>query len=215
MLDGIRFTVGNDVPGHLAAYTQGNDVTLSADGAGYGWFVDATPDRHEEFAARADGYSFTAAGMESARRLDLLTVLIHEIGHVLNVGHSQSNDVMSNMLPPSERRLPNAQDALHLQYLAGIRHYTPPTVPLTRVWQPETAHSALTNSDFAQGLHGWRQAGAVRADNGSVWLHEVSDSHTRIAQAFRLNAKQKVLGFTRLTCRRICRSRAAYHFQSL
>ena len=196
VLDGIRFTVSNDVPGHLAAYTQGNDVTLSADGAGYGWFVDATPDRHEEFAARADGYSFTAAGMESARRLDLLTVLIHEIGHVLNVGHSQSNDVMSNMLPPGERRLPNAQDALHLQYLAGIRHYTPPTVPLTRVWQPETVNSVLTNSNFAQGLHGWRQTGAVQADNGGVWLHEASDGHTRLAQAFRLNAKQKVLGFT-------------------
>ena len=196
VLDGIRFTVSNDVPGHLAAYTQGNDVTLSADGAGYGWFVDTTPDRHEEFAARADGYSFTAAGMKAARRLDLLTVLIHEIGHVLNVGHSQSNDVMSNMLPPGERRLPNAQDALHLQYLAGIRHYTPPTVPLTRVWQPETVNSVLTNSNFAQGLHGWRQTGAVQADNGGVWLHEASDGHTRLAQAFRLNAKQKVLGFT-------------------
>lgn len=42
VLDTTQITIGN-LPAGVAGQSQGNQITLSADGAGWGWFVDATP----------------------------------------------------------------------------------------------------------------------------------------------------------------------------
>ncbi len=76
-------------------------ITVDADASGYGWYVDTTPGNSSEFG-RGRGHG-TAAGA-----VDLLTVLTHELGHL--VGHSEifgdSNDVMGIALPVGVRRLP-------------------------------------------------------------------------------------------------------------
>jgi hypothetical protein len=60
-------------------------ILLDRDAAGYGWSLDIWPQA-------------TAAG----GRVDLLSVLAHELGHILNFGH----DVMAEALGVGERRLP-------------------------------------------------------------------------------------------------------------
>jgi hypothetical protein len=75
--------------------------------AGWGWFVDATPMVDEEVFA--SGYS---AGQVGAR-MDLLTVLTHELGHVLGLDDdyaaSYSAGVMYGLLDVGQRRMPEVQ----------------------------------------------------------------------------------------------------------
>ena len=63
--------------------------------AGQGWFVDTTPATAEEFMVAADG------------QIDLLTVLLHELGHLLGFHHAADSDaLMAELLEAGSRRLP-------------------------------------------------------------------------------------------------------------
>jgi parallel beta-helix repeat protein len=58
-------------------------VTLSADATGNGWFVDGTPLADEEFAPGAPGSPLVALpGSPAAGKEDLLTAVLHEMGHL-------------------------------------------------------------------------------------------------------------------------------------
>jgi hypothetical protein len=58
-------------------------VTLSADAAGHGWFADGTPLADEEFAPGGPGSPLVALpGSPAAGKEDLLTAVLHEMGHL-------------------------------------------------------------------------------------------------------------------------------------
>jgi hypothetical protein len=131
-LNQARFAVA-DLPTGWAARTEGTTVTLDTSGAGWGWFVDASPQDNAEFVpldptaspgAAAVGDWRAAPGSAAEGKLDLLTVLIHELGHVLGLPMPQSADgsapgqgahAMSQYLSPGQRRLPDAVDIAALQ----------------------------------------------------------------------------------------------------
>ncbi|MFY9260605.1 MAG: polymorphic toxin-type HINT domain-containing protein [Gallionella sp.] len=116
VLNRATFAVA-DLPFGMAGQTANNLITFDTIGAGWGWYVDAMPADQSEFQATAQATVFTAAATsEAANKLDLLTVLIHELGHVAGLLHTAAtNDVMSQYLVPSERRLPDAVDLAALQ----------------------------------------------------------------------------------------------------
>jgi Ca2+-binding RTX toxin-like protein len=94
----------------LLGETQGSVITLDDDAAGWGWFADPTPAASEEFRMLSDGtYQARSAG-DADGRVDLLTVINHEIGHLLGYAHGEdakaAADLMDARLAVGFRELP-------------------------------------------------------------------------------------------------------------
>jgi hypothetical protein len=58
-------------------------LTLDLDGNGLGWFIDSTPWDNSEFKTQNSEFNFRATpGSEAFGRYDLLTTILHEMGHL-------------------------------------------------------------------------------------------------------------------------------------
>jgi hypothetical protein len=96
--------------GFIIGHTAGQTILLDNAAAGFGWYLDPTPDANEEFLPTAETNVWQAKeDSDAAGRMDLLSVLLHEYGHALGLGHSEdSRDFMAANLLPGRRRLPSA-----------------------------------------------------------------------------------------------------------
>ncbi|MBI2481702.1 MAG: hypothetical protein HYV60_24565 [Planctomycetia bacterium] len=98
-----------DLPGlTLAAYSN-QTIYIDRDAAGWGWFVDLTPFEDEEFVSNPSQFSLRSVDESAAAlRVDLLTALLHEIGHSFGLQHSAATDdifaLLHETLSPSLRR---------------------------------------------------------------------------------------------------------------
>jgi hypothetical protein len=106
-------------------------VTLDATAAGYGWFVDANP-----------------VDSPALGRMDLLTVVGHELGHVLGLADVDPqvapNDLLTTTLDPGVRRLPlPSGDPVTLGIMESSQ--APPAAPAQ-----ETAAASLNPAASAQ-----------------------------------------------------------------
>src|SRR5262249_30750196 len=90
-----------------------NEVAISPDAAGYGWFVDGTPSQDEEVTTTTQGTALTApAGPPAAGKMDLLTVVLHEMGHLAGLPDQTSGTgLMAETLATGVRRT-DALDAI-------------------------------------------------------------------------------------------------------
>ena len=95
-----------DLPGDLLAVSGGSTIWLDANGAGHGWFVDSTPDENAEFEL-ING-ELRATQIDADQRIDLLTVLAHEFGHLLGREHDD-HGLMQDSLMRGVRRLPSSE----------------------------------------------------------------------------------------------------------
>lgn len=206
-----------DLPQGWAARTEGSTVTLDTRGAGWGWFVDTSAQDNTEFVAldpqaapgsAAQGDYLAAPGSAAEGRLDLLTVLIHELGHVLGLPMPQSADgsgttgahAMSQYLHPGQRRLPDVVDIAALQaagpqaYLGASQSVTTGTSVLSAPnMAPRPAQALQAVNPRLQtdtGLNGWSSTGTVQAQDAGPGtsnrfvLQENAASQTRLSQAF-------------------------------
>jgi Ca2+-binding RTX toxin-like protein len=86
----------------------GAAVLIDLDAAGWGWFVDATPYNDVEFGLSLSDVEKMALETSPAfGRMDLLTVVTHELGHVLGFNDLDPNAgaLMSGTLEAGTRRL--------------------------------------------------------------------------------------------------------------
>lgn len=111
ILAGVDVRLADLDPGQLGR-TSGSTVWIDRDAAGQGWFVDLTPSDDDEFDDILAGAMLAAEGGDAAGRYDLLSVVAHELGHVLGLDHGHSEQglsaLMSAQLSPGMRTIPAA-----------------------------------------------------------------------------------------------------------
>ena len=82
------------LPGNVlgASAPGSSQIWLDTNAAGYGWNVDATP--------TADSEINRQSAIGNWQSVDLLTVLAHELGHVIGRDHDDDHDVMDAFIVP-------------------------------------------------------------------------------------------------------------------
>jgi len=105
-----------DLPDDELGLASADAVVIDRDAAGAGWYVDPTPYDDREFSGgRARGLA--------GRGVDLLTVVLHELGHVRGLGHNDvMGDPMGETVAVGERRVPEGPATDHTQFVSGPLH---------------------------------------------------------------------------------------------
>jgi parallel beta-helix repeat protein len=107
LLDSIHVVVA-DLPGSQLGLATLDTIFIDLDAAGHGWFVDPTPEADEEFIPGAAG-ALRAIDPRAVDRIDLLTVVSHELGHAMGLedADSASETLMGGILQTGVRRHPS------------------------------------------------------------------------------------------------------------
>jgi len=107
-LEGLQVEIA-DLPGDILGVTIGNTILIDNDAAGYGWFIDPTPADDSEFAKGP-----------KPKGMDLLTVVMHEMGHVIGLTDvSAARNSMSGSLDEGVRLVPTSSTSD--QFLESLR----------------------------------------------------------------------------------------------
>ena len=219
LFDGVTIVTGA-LDGAAVAQVADGVITLDLDAAGHGWFVDQTPLVTEEFAATGDPHVFVAdAGSDAEGRIDLLTVLLHELGN--HVGLSDLVDptgpgyLMSMEIDTGMRRLPTPVDVGDWTVPeqtgtpdSGATGLVGPGLAAQDPGAPVTGADPLTglvtgafgNGRFTLPLDEpggrWTAIGGAIAENGEAVLKEEALRMSALRQAFFLPAEATGLQFT-------------------
>jgi hypothetical protein len=110
----------SDIGGAWLGATYGTSTRIDDNAAGYGWFVDPTPANDSEFSTPGD--------QGEQGRMDLLTVVMHEMGLGLGLADGGPG-IMQRELPTGTRRLPGADLVANLATNPAIPTAVVPPLP--------------------------------------------------------------------------------------
>jgi hypothetical protein len=164
--------LGETLLGHTA-------ITLDSNADSYGWYVDPTPMSDSEFptvASVTDRY--TTPTLVPAGRMDLLTVVMHELGHVLGEDSTfdaaQHGALMYAYLTPGERRLPTPlHAAASITALPVTVTDMPTPAPMAEVAAAPPVPSAVEVSFLPDDV---APAVIARARTHRWWMTETPES---------------------------------------
>jgi hypothetical protein len=101
----IQFVIAA-MPAADLGMTVGTMVWIDQNAAGHGWYTDGSPNSAAGFTDSGGRVQAVAGGLASGR-MDLLTVVEHELGHVLGLPDTAGPGLMNEWLSPGTRRLPS------------------------------------------------------------------------------------------------------------
>jgi hypothetical protein len=103
MLNLVSFQIVDFAGAQLGSAGAGV-VQIDINGAGWGYFVDNSPQDDSEFALLAAGGGLRAAEDSAAYgRIDLFSVVVHELGHILGHDHGDEDGLMGATLETGVR----------------------------------------------------------------------------------------------------------------
>ena len=153
----VRLT---DLPDMMLGFTEGQTIWIDSTAAGHGWFVDQTPMDDSEFRRHVqNGDLMATANSVAGAQTDLLTVLMHEVGHQMGLDHDSPAPVMEDTLDTGVRRVPSThtnEGALMVDW-AESDHEVSPThlefAAVQRQWvtnfvRADTDESVFDEDDF-------------------------------------------------------------------
>ena len=159
ILDGWSVQVA-DLEGLTLAEVRDSTIVIDPTAAGHGWFVDPTPRDNVEFHV-APGLAEWMADVHSAAfgRMDLLTTIMHELGHVLGFDDQQAQrnhaNLMTETLSAGIRRSPLAESLMGGQVAQNLRQQSTPgaeAFSFTGAWGSIGAGSAATTKSLTESV---------------------------------------------------------------
>ena len=109
-MQAARFEI-TDLPEGQIASVRSSHIKIDETGAGYGWYVDRFPAEDSEFDVMVPGRELQTTELSPAvGRMDLLTVVMRELGIVYMQGKNRVPNQLRNLLEPTlspaVRRMP-------------------------------------------------------------------------------------------------------------
>jgi len=120
-LESVQVQVGN-LGTSILGLKAANVITINQTAAGNKWYVNASASSSQAFSlAGPGGEKLAGPGSPAVGEVDLLTVLEHEMGHVIGLSdNAQAGDLMDTTLGLGARRAPTAADLATIVPAASI-----------------------------------------------------------------------------------------------
>src|SRR5439155_24391647 len=116
-LQSVKFEAGDLSGSYLGEAAGGIRILADRDAVGKGWFVDANPSSDSTFIHATSATRLYADPRNApAGHIDLLTAIMHEMGHKLGLDDSYAetdrDNLMYGYLTVGERRIPSRGQAI-------------------------------------------------------------------------------------------------------
>jgi hypothetical protein len=97
-LRNVQVTI-EELPDAQLGHAGSECISIDSTAAGHGWFIDRTPALDEEFIRSGASEELTAIDPQAVDRIDLQTVVEHELGHI--AGFDDLDGIVGNLMANS------------------------------------------------------------------------------------------------------------------